>query len=547
VPSEIARPSNLLGSVPLDSEEGRSFLQARISLYAKLSFFISGFFLVVGNALNVLFLTEYSVGALLNRSVLIHLAMTSIALGLWLWTRWGTLSHRTLAWLDLSNVVLVLSGYGWQLLSVPKRIGFERTDMVLLLITFTVLMARAVIVPSSARATFLISVGGSVPALVVGAILGRRFEAAGAGSASLAVPLMDGLWCAAAVGLATVTTRVIYGLRAQVVEAQRLGQYVLEEKIGEGGMGTVYRARHALLRRPTAIKLLPPDRAGAQTIVRIEREVKNTSMLSHPNTVAIFDYGRTPEGIFYYAMEYLEGVDLQRLVDQHGAQSPSRVVHIMAQMCGALGEAHGRGLVHRDVKPANALLCERGGVPDTVKVLDFGLVKDVGTPKDKRSDGDAMLRTDVNTIVGTPAYLAPEAIASPEDVDARSDLYAVGAVAYFLLVGEPVFVGRSVMEVCAKHLHDAPKKPSERLGKAVNEKLEAVILRCLEKKPDDRPKSAAEVRVALLGCGLAPWTEEDARQWWAEHTVDASESTVVPSASRSLLAIDLGRRGGRAA
>ena len=224
-----------------------------------------------------------------------------------------------------------------------------------------------------------------------------------------------------------MTSQVIYGLRAQVVEAERMGQYVLEKR-RRSGMGTVYLARHALLRRPTAIKLLPADKAGAETISRFEREVQNTSMLSHPNTVAIFDYGRTPEGVFYYAMEYLEGVDLQRLVERFGPQSPARVVHILAQICGALAEAHARGLVHRDVKPANAILCERGGVPDTGKVVDFGLVKDMGTRARSPAGSDAALQTDINTIVGTPADLAPEAIASPDEVDARSEIYAIGAV-----------------------------------------------------------------------------------------------------------------------
>ena len=201
-------------------------------------------------------------------------------------------------------------------------------------------------------------------------------------------------------------------------------------------MGIVYRAHHALLRRPTAVKLLPAGRAGESNLSRFEREVQLTSSLTHPNTVAIYDYGHTPDGIFYYAMEYLDGMDLEELVELDGAQDPARVVHVLRQVCGALAEAHGVGLVHRDIKPANILLCERGGIPDTAKVVDFGLVKQLST------SGVGPGVSTVNNIMGTPLYLSPEAITSPEKVDARSDLYALGAVAYYLVTGKAVFEGR---------------------------------------------------------------------------------------------------------
>ncbi len=232
-------------------------------------------------------------------------------------------------------------------------------------------------------------------------------------------------WQVAAVAVSAVTSRVLFGLRAEIADTRRLGQYTLEEKIGEGGMGVVYRAHHAMLRRPTAIKLLPLAKAGAENLLRFEREVQLTASLTHPNTVAVFDYGRTVEGVFYYAMEYLDGINLDQLVRADGPQPPGRVVRILQQASGALAEAHQIGLVHRDIKPANIILCERGGVPDVVKVVDFGLVKRV------RTDDDAMTMavTTEQTLLGTPLYMSPESISGTGEVGAPSDLYALGAVA----------------------------------------------------------------------------------------------------------------------
>ena len=272
-------------------------------------------------------------------------------------------------------------------------------------------------------------------------------------------------------------------------------------------MGVVYRARHAMLRRPTAVKLLKPDRVGEASLRRFEREVQLTAGLSHPNTVSVFDYGRTPDGIFYYAMEYLDGLTLEEVVGGDGPQPPARVAHVVRQVLGALAEAHGIGLVHRDVKPGNVILCDRGGVPDVAKVVDFGLVKEA------EGDGDAGLSRD-GALLGTRLYLAPEAIRSPA-ADARADLYSVGAVAYFLLAGRPVFEGRSVIEVCSQHLHAVPVPPSARLGRALPEGLEAWVLACLEKDPERRPSSAAEAAERLERAGAGEWTADDARTWWA--------------------------------
>jgi hypothetical protein len=205
------------------------------------------------------------------------------------------------------------------------------------------------------------------------------------------------------------------------IEAQQLGQYTLDEKLGAGAMGIVYKGHHAMLRRPTAIKMLDLDAVNDTSIQRFEREVQITCRLNHPSTIAIYDYGRTPEGVFYYAMEYLDGIDLQELVDDYGPQSEQRVIHILLQICGSLYEAHSEGLVHRDIKPANIMLSRRGGLPDVVKVPDFGLVKAI----DDETQSSA---TAAGSLTGTPLYMSPEAIESPMSVDARSDIYAVGAV-----------------------------------------------------------------------------------------------------------------------
>jgi serine/threonine protein kinase len=296
-------------------------------------------------------------------------------------------------------------------------------------------------------------------------------------------------------------------LQKATLAAKQLGQYSLEEKLGAGGMGTVYKARHAMLRRPTAVKLLDVDKMCDAAIVRFEREVQLTAALSHPNTVAVFDYGRTPEGIFYYAMEYLEGLTLEDLVKRFGPVSEARLVYILRQVCGSLAEAHSAGLVHRDIKPANIFLTRRGGLHDFVKVLDFGLVK--------ATSGDEAHLTNPSAITGTPLYLSPESMTAPDQVDPRTDVYSLGAVAYFLLTGTPVFTGASVMEICMKHVKELPQSPSARIGRPVSPALEALLLRCLAKAPLDRPRHAAELLLELEACTVTgAWTARDAADWW---------------------------------
>ncbi len=292
---------------------------------------------------------------------------------------------------------------------------------------------------------------------------------------------------------------------------RQLGQYVLEQEIGSGGYGRVYRARHAMLRRPVAIKLLQPDKSTETHLKRFEREVQATSQLTHPNTVAIYDYGRTPDGVFYCAMEFLTGLSLDNLVEQFGPQPEGRVIHILRQVCGSLVEAHESGLIHRDIKPGNIMLTCRGGIHDVVKVLDFGLVKPLSDTLDH--DG-----AQAETIVGTPRYMSPEAIEKPESANARSDLYSLGAVGYFLLVGQPIVDGATPREIFLKQLHEAPASPARRLGRSVDASLERLILQCLAKDPAQRPLSARVLEEELSRCASAgQWTQAVATEWWRTH------------------------------
>jgi tRNA A-37 threonylcarbamoyl transferase component Bud32 len=320
---------------------------------------------------------------------------------------------------------------------------------------------------------------------------------------------------------------------------QKLGQYHVEEKIGEGGNGTVYRAKHALLRRPTALKLMNPEFARSEAArKRFEHEVRLTSGLSHPNTIAIYDFGHTDDGTLYYAMELLEGSTLDRLVRASGPLPANRAIHLLVQACGSLAEAHAKGLIHRDIKPSNLIVCERGGEYDVVKVLDFGLVKEMA-----QVDGNL---TQANVLIGTPFYMAPEIISQPGAASPQSDLYALGAVGYYLVTSRQVFEGESAVEICAAHLHDEPERPSDKAGRDVPRDLEDVLLRCLAKDPGDRPADAGELREALLNCEAADgWTAADARDWWSEFAAGLSGSLPgdedIPM-SRTGLVVDLDSR-----
>ncbi len=488
------------GFAPTDASGQRDFFAERLALFGRIACLASTGFLVMRLAINAV--SKPGVRSLFDDVPFFHLAATAILFLVWMLAGSRAFSNRGLRRIDAWGTIGANLAYAMMILTMPFA---WRADQLVLLILNAVLLGRAALVPSEPRRTAWISAASVVATPVVTAFL--FLKAAPPDLLPGAVVTQATLWATFTVVLATLISNVTFHLRRSIVRARRLGQYTLLEKIGQGGMGAVYRAEHEMLRRPTAIKLLAPQSAGEESLRRFEREAQLTARLTNPHTVSVYDFGRTPEGAFYYVMEYLDGFDLERLVRKEGPLPPGRVVHILRQVCEALAEAHGAGLVHRDIKPANILLSELGGISDFAKVLDFGLVKDV-----KGSDDVQLTREDV--LAGTPQYLAPETIQGGMSSDPRSDLYALGAVAYYLLTGTPVFEGRPI-EVIQSHLQRSPEPPSARLGRRLPAKLESVVLDCLEKDPSRRPESAQALIDRLDACDdVLPWAIEEARRWW---------------------------------
>jgi serine/threonine-protein kinase len=317
------------------------------------------------------------------------------------------------------------------------------------------------------------------------------------------------------VGIPAVAS--IYGshrigsLHREAAEARQLGTYTLRQKLGAGGMGEVYLAEHHLLKRACAIKLIKPSQAAdPQAIARFESEVRTTARLTHPNTVEIYDYGHTDDGTFYYVMEYLPGLNLQELVERFGPLPPGRAVHLLQQVCSALREAHGVGLVHRDLKPGNIFAAERGGIYDVAKLLDFGLVK-LSLPSP-----DSIKLTQEGAVLGSPLFASPESVLGDGTPDPRSDIYSLGATAYFLVTGKPVFEGERPLRVMFAHANEKPIPPSQ-IQPGIPADLEAVILRCLEKDPAARFPDMAALQKGFEACRCATeWTSEHARRWWLD-------------------------------
>ena len=318
---------------------------------------------------------------------------------------------------------------------------------------------------------------------------------------------------------AWVGARVVYKLGKAVTEAREMGSYRLTERLGGGGMGEVWRAKHWLLARPAAIKLIRPDklrgddRESQLTLrLRFEREAQATALMRSPHTIEVYDFGVTADGVFYYVMELLDGFDLETLVGRFGPVPPERAVYLLRQMCDSLMEAHEHDLIHRDIKPANVYVCRQGRPVDFVKVLDFGLVKPRQEP-----GSDGVQLTAEHEAGGTPAYMAPEQVCG-EAVDGRTDIYAVGCVAYWLVTGQFVFRSRSPVEMMAHHLQTSPIPPSQCSELAMPSALDEVILSCLEKDPSRRPQNADQLDASLAACETdALWTPDRAREWWSLH------------------------------
>lgn len=542
--TQIARP-RLAGAPKVASDvsdEAVAFVQERLANFGMVFAIFSGLFFIVRTTV-LLILGRWGD---LQVTYTCHFLGFCVSAFVWLWCRTGQRSLRVLRALEVLAMLAPAVFYAAMMIDLPMIYGPE--TVVVLALTFGC-FGRAVYIPSSGFRTFVLTALSGLPVIVgtfaiwtfryeeVRASHELVFQAAGSEHVAGINTAFTITWWTLTTGISTLASRVIYGLRAEVRSVRKLGQYALESKIGEGGMGVVYVASHAMLRRPTAIKLLPPDRAGEQNIARFEREVQLTARLTHPNTVTVFDYGRTPDGVFYYAMELLDGATLAEIVQLDGPQPEARVLHVVAAVASALSEAHGVGLIHRDIKPSNIMLCRRGGLDDVPKVLDFGLVKDIF------ARSDAVL-TQTNALTGTPQYISPEALSAPEEVDARSDIYALGAVTYFLCTGTHVFNGGTLVEVCAHHLHSEPEPPSLRRGRRLDPALESLILSCLKKRREDRPQSALEFLERLEECQqFGAWKSSDARAWWSSRGAALSErrSTSPRSSGDRTIAADLAR------
>jgi eukaryotic-like serine/threonine-protein kinase len=498
----------------LDTSNGLDFVRERLALVGKTLFLVSfGFYLFLLASM-VLVGGAPFVAVVKGPVAFGHLAASWTMGLLWLLARRPRLSVRSLGTLDAVSIV-VACGF----LSIMTMNDEGQILQVLLALTVTV-MIRAILVPSRPRRTMVLSALAFLPTVVV--CIARHNPTAllpgfTAGYQKQYMTLNTVLWSILGTTLATIISRVTYGLRQQVAEANELGQYVLEEKIGGGGMGEVWRARHRLLIRPAAIKLIRPQMSGDPELLlrRFEREARATAALKSPHTVQLYDFGATEDGRLYYVMELLDGLDLDTLVRQYGPLPAERVVHILRQVCSSLQDAHVNGLVHRDIKPANVVVSRAGTTFDFAKVLDFGLVK---LDTARNSEDDAVKLSIEGSAGGTPAFMAPEVVLGVADTDHRVDLYALGCVGYWLLTGKLIFEGRSVVEVMFHHAHTPPPRPSTTSELPIPAPLEDLVMECLEKDPARRPTSAEAVSTRLDVVSLeSAWTVERAERWWAMH------------------------------
>ena len=340
--------------------------------------------------------------------------------------------------------------------------------------------------------------------------------------------------------VAYVIAHIVYRYGVRLNKAREVGSYELVTKLGEGGMGEVWVARHRMLARPAAVKLIRPEllgddpRSRETAVKRFEREAMATANLRSTHTIDVYDFGVTEDGAFYYVMEFLEGLNLDAMIRRFGPIGPARTIYLMSQACHSLGEAHARGLVHRDIKPANIFSSRLGPDCDFVKVLDFGLVK-------HQSDQQGASLTGAGVTAGTPAFMAPEIALGKDEVDGRADIYALGCVAYWLLTGLPVFRGDTPVATVLAHIRDEPVPPSQRTEIYIPPRLEQIILDCLAKDPGARPQTTTELSARLAEIGVDPWTNDEARKWWALHGPMGTHATIAGE-ERSAAAVVYAKR-----
>jgi len=486
----------------LDTSSGADFIRQRIGLFGLITAVVGGAFLVF----SLIPAARPTPFRFSDAGEITHVIAVAVAAAVWLTCRRRSLSLSALGTIDAGAVIVICTMWAFRVDPAHP----ELTYTALLAVTETVL-ARSIVVPSKAARTLRLCVVAYLPLTL--------FVWLRIGSMSRFVAVSEVLWAAGTIAVATITSRVIYDLRKSVREAQELGQYTLEEKLGSGGMGEVWRAHHRLLVRDAAIKLIRPELlAGAGVdaelvLLRFEREARATAALRSAHTVQLYDFGQAEDGTLFYVMEMLTGIDLERLVTRFGPVPAERAIFILRQICDSLAEAHRNGLTHRDIKPANIVVGGAGTELDFVKVLDFGMVRLASDD----APGDAIKLTARGAVGCTPAYAAPEVVEGGE-TDHRVDIYGLGCVGYWLLTGKLVFEGDTPMKVMMDHARTPPRPPSSRTEMPIPAELEQIILQCLEKDPARRPADAVELGLRLAAVPVAqPWSFERAEKWWRAH------------------------------
>lgn len=444
---------------------------------------------------------------------LVVVGVAVLSLGVFWYTRRSRSRPESFIALGLAYEVAIAASLGFvnHLLAPPETLT---VGPVLSRISFIILIFPAFI-PSTPRATFVTAMlAASMDPLAMAVVSTTRH---------LSVPAGHFLWMHItnylSVGVAVVMSHIITRLGRQVRDARDLGSYRLGELLGRGGMGEVYVAHHRMLARPAAIKLIRPEKLefdgddqALRVVQRFKREAEAAASLRSPHTIELYDFGETDDGTLYFVMELLDGIDLDSFVERFGPMPPGRAVHVLAQACDSLAEAHIHGLIHRDVKPANVHLCRMGLRHDFVKVLDFGIVK-----SQRRLTTGPSIATAGDRMIGTPAFMPPE-MAVGGIVDGRADIYGLGCLGYWLLTGQLVFDGATSYDVVAQHVNAVPVPPSVRSGRPIPVALDEVILECLAKDPERRPSDGMELARRLAACTpLEPWSEEDAHNWWQAH------------------------------